>query len=321
MSPTTSVWRMNRGERLTLTTQRASSARARVRPPPGPAARLAQHEAVDRNDQARLLGERNEPRRARAGRASGASSAASASVATTSPVSSDDLGLEVHDELAVLERAPQVALELEPLHRRAARTSGRTAPNAPRPFSFATYIARSAWRSRSRGRVRCRRATARRRRWPRRTARGRRLEQRPRMTSTIRSAMRSATSGSARLVEQHRELVAAEARDDVARPEARREALGDRDEHAVADLVTEAVVHELEPVDVEEQHRDVAVVVATRSSCACSSRSRNNQRFGRRVSASWCAWNVSCSCARPPLGDVAHVADETRPPRGRRAGW
>ena len=43
-------------------------------------------------------------------------------------------------------------------------------------------------------------------------------------------------------------------------PHARLQPVGDRHEQAVADVVAERVVHELEAVDVEEQHRDVPAV-------------------------------------------------------------
>ena len=59
-------------------------------------------------------------------------------------------------------------------------------------------------------------------------------------------------------VQQHGELVAAESRDQVGRPEQRRERVRDGDEHVVAHLVTETVVDLLEPVDVDEEHRDAA---------------------------------------------------------------
>ncbi len=57
-------------------------------------------------------------------------------------------------------------------------------------------------------------------------------------------------------VEQHGELVAAEARDGVGRAHALAQALGDRDQQLVADRVAERVVDGLEVVDVDEQHGD-----------------------------------------------------------------
>ncbi len=55
------------------------------------------------------------------------------------------------------------------------------------------------------------------------------------------------------VLEQDDELVAAEAGQRVARTQRLPEARGDRDEHLVADLVTQGVVDELEAIDVEEE--------------------------------------------------------------------
>ena len=55
---------------------------------------------------------------------------------------------------------------------------------------------------------------------------------------------------------QDRELVAAEAGDRVARAQRLLEPRGDRREQLVAGRVAEAVVDELELVEVEEEHRD-----------------------------------------------------------------
>ena len=56
-------------------------------------------------------------------------------------------------------------------------------------------------------------------------------------------------------VEQHRELVAAEAGDGVRRPDGRLQPPGDGDQQPVSHLVAERVVDELEAVEVEEQDR------------------------------------------------------------------
>ena len=55
-------------------------------------------------------------------------------------------------------------------------------------------------------------------------------------------------------VEQHRELVAAEAGDGVRRADGRLEPARDRDQQPVSHVVAERVVDELEAVEVEEQH-------------------------------------------------------------------
>ncbi len=61
------------------------------------------------------------------------------------------------------------------------------------------------------------------------------------------------------VLEQHREFIAAEARDRVAAPRALDQALGARAQHAIAFAVAEAVVDGLEVVEVDEQHRHAAI--------------------------------------------------------------
>ena len=61
---------------------------------------------------------------------------------------------------------------------------------------------------------------------------------------------------------QDRELVAAEAGDGLVPAQRVAQALGDRDDQLVAGRVAEAVVDDLEAVEVEEQHRDVAAAAA-----------------------------------------------------------
>ena len=74
------------------------------------------------------------------------------------------------------------------------------------------------------------------------------------------SQIRSATSIAGRRVvdagEHDRELVAAHPGDEVAGPDAAAQAAATRDEELVAGVVAEAVVHVLEAVEVEEQHRE-----------------------------------------------------------------
>ena len=62
-------------------------------------------------------------------------------------------------------------------------------------------------------------------------------------------------AGVADVVEQDRELVAAEPGDGVAGPQGGLQPARDRDQQPVADVVAERVVDELEAVEVEEQHR------------------------------------------------------------------
>src|SRR5215213_569093 len=62
--------------------------------------------------------------------------------------------------------------------------------------------------------------------------------------------------------EHGRELVAAESGDAVGRAQGLLQALPDGLEHPVADLVTEVVVHRLEAIEVEVQHREVRLMTA-----------------------------------------------------------
>ena len=66
-------------------------------------------------------------------------------------------------------------------------------------------------------------------------------------------------AGVADVVHQDRELVAAEPRHRVAGPHAPLDAPGDGPEQLVADAVAEAVVDDLEPVEVDEQHREAVL--------------------------------------------------------------
>ena len=131
--------------------------------------------------------------------------------------------------------------------------SSNTALRA-RPRRLASYIAMSALRIRSAG------------------ARPGVLSEMPMLALTnsswpsIVERRRRASSGCARRpwsrrrgrttsVEQHGELVAAEPRHGVPGAQRGRDAAGERDQQVVADGVAEAVVDELEAVDVEEQDR------------------------------------------------------------------
>ena len=84
----------------------------------------------------------------------------------------------------------------------------------------------------------------------------------------------------------------------------------DRDEELVAGGVPEAVVDELEVVEVEEQHGDLARRRAARLK-AWSTRSWNSDLLGRPVSVSWSAWRRSSDVEGLALGDVAHRQDES----------
>ncbi len=70
-----------------------------------------------------------------------------------------------------------------------------------------------------------------------------------------RSAITVASRASRDVVEQERELVAAQARHRVVGPQRRFQPTGDGHQQLVAGRVAEAVVDDLEAVEVEEQHR------------------------------------------------------------------
>ncbi len=84
------------------------------------------------------------------------------------------------------------------------------------------------------------------------------------------------------------ELVAAEPRDRVVATDRGGEPSAHRDEQLVAGVVAEAVVDDLEAVEVEEEHRHHAPP-SPRRARAASSRSTASARFGRSVSVSWSA--------------------------------
>ena len=76
------------------------------------------------------------------------------------------------------------------------------------------------------------------------------------ITARTRSATRATSAGSCEVRAQHDELVAAEAAREVGRAQHRREPFGGRGEQLVAGRVAERVVHVLEVVEVDEQHRE-----------------------------------------------------------------
>ena len=81
--------------------------------------------------------------------------------------------------------------------------------------------------------------------------------------SSTRSATRVAAAsslGGIEVGEQHQELVAALTRHQVGLPRARAQTVGELGQQQVAGVVAERVVHELEVVEVEEDHRDGGAV-------------------------------------------------------------
>ena len=110
------------------------------------------------------------------------------------------------------------------------------------------------------------------------------------------------------VVEQHRELVAAEPGDDVLRPHARAQPVGDVEQQPVAGIVPEAVVHQLEAVDVEEEHGDGAARIGRGRERAVESgeEARAVRQAGERVVVGAVRELGLDALA---FGDVAHVAD------------
>ena len=91
-----------------------------------------------------------------------------------------------------------------------------------------------------------------------------------------------------RVGQQDRELVATEARDDVAGAQRIAHAVGDGDQQLVAGGVAQAVVDQLEVVEIEEQHDRLHARVRRASSV--STRSLSRLRLASPVSGSWYAW-------------------------------
>ena len=114
---------------------------------------------------------------------------------------------------------------------------------------------------------------------------------------STRSAARSCLHRRRRVLEQHRELVAAQARGEIVLAQRRAQALGDGHEQRVARRVPERVVDGLEVVEVEE-HDGGRVVVAARA--PPPRRSEKSERLARPVSGS-----CRASCARRSLSSVS----------------
>ena len=122
----------------------------------------------------------------------------------------------------------------------------------------------------------------------------------------------------ARGLGQDRELVAAEPRDDVVRAAVLLDAARHRDQELVADGVAQAVVDQLEAVEVEEHHAEVARRVGV-------ARARAPARAARGSGAGWAGRSGCrgrrCAAARLRLRrrarDVLHLQDQARRDRVR----
>ena len=170
------------------------------------------------------------------------------------PSASVDDRLVVQDELAPLDRAAQLVLQRSSRHRvgvhRGVEDSWRAVPARLRAVHRRVGVAQHVFRAgvAAPGVARCRCWRWRRPRCP----------CRPNGTaSAIWIALRDPgrLPGVADVLEQHGELVAAEPRDGVAGAQAGLEPPRDRHQQLVARGVAEAVVDDLEAVEVEEERR------------------------------------------------------------------
>ena len=166
--------------------------------------------------------------------------------------------LVVHAQLAALERAVERVAGAQVVDRAVVRRARRTARRGRGPCSLARYIAASALRSSVSGvslsppdsamPMLAVTNTS-----PSTSATGFAIASREALGDQLDGLLARSRSGTGR------ELVAAEARDDVGRAHRGAQPVGHRHEQAVAGRVAEAVVDHLEAVEVEEQHRDALV--------------------------------------------------------------
>ena len=224
-------------------------------PAAGVPARLLEHVLAEREDQPGLLGERHELRGSDQA-AAGCSQRTSASAATKPPVSSDTIGWKYKRELVALDRQAQLLLEAVALEHLGAHADvedlegplarglglvhrdvgvadqvlGRDRALMVGGDADARVDRNAVGPHHHRGRERVHD--------PARHARGRHLR--------------------VAVLDHHRELVAAEPRDEILGPQAGAQPQRDRDQQLVAGGMAEAVVDRLEVVEVDEQDRDLA---------------------------------------------------------------
>ena len=167
------------------------------------------------------------------------------------PGGEDDLRLEVEDELAVVDRAPEAGLEREPLAHR--RVEGGRAELEVVPAALLRAVEGDVGVAQERvgvGAVLGVEADP----------DARRHREAVRVDDERRRDLVEDLAGERRHVlllevrEEEDELVAPDARDGVAGPHAPAEARRDLPQDLVADPVPHRVVHELEAVEVEEEH-------------------------------------------------------------------
>ena len=104
--------------------------------------------------------------------------------------------------------------------------------------------------------------------------------------ASMRSTMTATASGTALAVDEQHELVAAQARDRVAFAHAALEPIRHRAQQLVADVMAEAVVDELETIEIDEHDREPRAVSCAAVRIACCKRSCSSERFARPVSVS-----------------------------------
>ena len=107
----------------------------------------------------------------------------------------------------------------------------------------------------------------------------------------------------AELVQENRELVAAEPGERVARPQARLEAARHRDEQLVADQVAETVVDDLEAVEIEIERREPAADAALLELFEAAAEPLDEHRAvaepGQRIEESGAAQPLLCDALAP----------------------
>ena len=168
-----------------------------------------------------------------------------------------DERLVLEEQLVALQRQAELGAELHALDELRAHAGSKRATR-PLPASLAAYIARSAFPSTSSAvsvGTGALHAEARRRGDLAPVEDDRRLERAAQALGDLPRLV-----GAREVLEQDGELVAAEPRGGVLGAQAARQSLRGRAQQLVADRVAEAVVDRLEVVEIDEDHRELAVV-------------------------------------------------------------